>query len=145
MHMTGWELGQLVYQMDQKSTTLKRSEFNLHSFLPALGLDHKIFCQLPKLAGTRSSLPQLFQFRPNGWNRDECKVYKNGVGAQYVQIECQKKLENVSRSNNAVWLILHTSRCTVIRTFWVFFLKKLLWGPRTVSYTHLTLPTNREV
>ena len=40
------------------------------------------------------------------------------------------------------------SRCTVIRTFWVFFLKKLLWGPRrseTVSYTHLTLPTNREV
>ena len=22
------------------------------------------------------------------------------------------------------------SRCTVIRTFWVFFLKKLLWGPR---------------
>ena len=34
------------------------------------------------------------------------------------------------KNDSHIFKCKYMSRCTVIRTFWVFFLNKLLWGPR---------------
>ena len=80
---------------------------------PALGLDHKkIFCRVTKIAGTRSSLPQVIFFQPNGWNRQDSQSAISYNVKRCFHAHCrgqvQQQVESTRRPTYYTEVLCHT-------------------------------------
>ena len=71
---------------------------------PALGLDHKkIFCRVTKIAGTRSSLPQVIFFQPNGWNRQDSQSAISYNVKRCFHAHCRGQVQQQAIWQTAQW------------------------------------------